>query len=283
MTDQAQGLRGGAGAVTPLHSSRRRVVAITGGKGGVGKSTMAVNLSVAFARRGSRVCAFDGDAGMADLNLLLGVAPGRSLADVFAGVPIEEVLIAAHGIELLPALNGSFALANLDDFARARVFAALTSLAPRFDTLVIDTAAGIGAGAIGFAGSAAEVVVVVRPEPLSLADAYACIKVLAQREKVRRVFVVANDVRSPAEADEVYGRLRVLVDRFLGIELVPLPSVPHDSATAEAAACGTPLVAFRPDAPAARAIMQVSRSIDAMALPAAAVGPLAGFIRGDGR
>jgi flagellar biosynthesis protein FlhG len=265
--------------VVPLEVRRRRVVAVTGGKGGVGKSTLSVNLSVAWGMRGAKVLTVDGDAGMADLNLLLGVAPPASVADLLNGVPADEVLVPAHGIHLLPALNGSYALANLDDAARQRVFAALVDLAPRFDTLLIDTAAGIGAGTMGLAGAAADVVVVARAEPLSLADAYACIKVLAQREKVGRFLVLANDVRSPSDADEVYGRLRVLVERFLGVEIVPLPPVPHDPLIREAAACGQPVVSLAPDAPSSRAILHVTRCIDLLARPTAPSGPLAGFLK----
>jgi flagellar biosynthesis protein FlhG len=279
-TDQASGLRARRGDVVPLEVRRRRVVAVSGGKGGVGKSTLSVNLSVAWGLRGANVLTMDGDSGMADLNLLLGVAPQASIADLLAGVPAEEVLVNTHGIHLLPALNGSFALANLDDSHRARVFAAITELAPRFDTLLIDTAAGIAANTMGLAGAAADVVVVARAEPLSLADAYACIKVLAQREKVGRFLVLANDVRSPSDADEVYGRLRVLVERFLGVEIIPLPPVPHDPMIREAAACGQPIVTLAPDAPSSRAILHVTRCIDLLARPTTPSGPLAGFLKG---
>jgi flagellar biosynthesis protein FlhG len=279
-TDQASGLRARRGDVVPLEVRRRRVVAVSGGKGGVGKSTLSVNLSVAWGLRGAQVLTMDGDSGMADLNLLLGVAPQASIADLLAGVPAEEVLVNTHGIHLLPALNGSFALANLDEAARNRVFAAITGLSSRFDTLLIDTAAGIAANTMGLAGAAADVVVVARAEPLSLADAYACIKVLAQREKVGRFLVLANDVRSPSDADEVYGRLRVLVERFLGVEIIPLPPVPHDPMIREAAACGQPIVTLAPDAPSSRAILHVTRCIDLLARPTAPSGPLAGFLKG---
>src|SRR5262245_60417092 len=105
--------------------NRMRVIAVTGGKGGVGKSTTSVNLAAAYARKGSRTLALDSDLGMADLNLLLGVAPERSLADVLAGHPISDVLVEAHGLHLLPGLNGSFQLANLDAGAREVLFGAI--------------------------------------------------------------------------------------------------------------------------------------------------------------
>ena len=275
--DQAATLRrlsgGPSGAITPR---RPRVVSVTGGKGGVGKSTVALNLAVSWAARGARTLAFDGDMGMADLNLLLGLAPTRSLIDVLEGAAIEDVLVAAHGIHLLPALNGSYRLANLDNVSRTRLLERLAALGSQFDTLVIDTPAGIGANAIGLAGAAPEVLVVATPEPLSLADAYACLKVLVTRQRLTHAYLVPNAVRSPSEADEVCTRLVGLVDRFLGISLSPLPPIPHDASVAEAAAAGIPLALYRPDSPAARALKQLARRLDVLVgegeAPAGAAG-----------
>jgi flagellar biosynthesis protein FlhG len=244
-----------------------RVVAVTGGKGGVGKSNLAANLAVSWARAGARALALDADLGMADLNLLLGQAPEKSLADVLQGCPIDEVVIEAHGIGLLPGLNGSFALANLDERRRHALLAAVDTLEDRYDTLVIDTGAGLDGNAIDFAGAAAQIVVVATPEPLSLADAYACLKALEQRQGVRSAFVLPNRVRSPSEADEVFTRLASVVDRFLGVALTPLPAIPFDPCMGEAAAAGVPLVLYRPDSPASRAITQAARRIDALARP----------------
>lgn len=264
--DQADGLRriSGNGSVTPLDRPRARTVAVTGGKGGVGKSTVALNLAVSWARRGSRTLTIDGDLGMADLNLLLGLAPERSLADVLDGAPIEDVLIAAHGIDLVPALNGSHRLANLDESARRTIIGAVNGLCERYDTIVVDTPAGIGETAMTLAGSAADVVVVTTPEPLSLADAYACLKVLTMRHGLTRAFVVPNAVRSPSQGEEVVARLQGLVDRFLGITLVPLPAVPWDAAVGPAAASGVPLVIHSTDSPAARALRRVAQRLDVL-------------------
>jgi len=273
--DQAATLRAQTPIIT-LHDERSRMIAVTGGKGGVGKSTIAINLAVTYSRRRGRVLALDGDAGMADLNILLGVAPERSLLDVVRGVPADEVLIEAHGIHLIPALNGSYALANLDDVARRRIFDGVAALGQRFDTLVIDTPAGLGQNAVAFAGVAADVIIVATPEPLSLADAYACMKVLRTRAGLQRAFVIPNAVRTPQEADEVVDRLRTLNDRFLGVELEELPAVPFDPAVRAAASAGVPLVLHAPESPAARALAKIARSLDALSSPpSAGVG---GFI-----
>jgi flagellar biosynthesis protein FlhG len=275
---QADGLRR-LGPVELIETARRRAIAVTGGKGGVGKSTVAVNLAVAYARRGARTLAVDGDLGMADLNLLLGLAPERSLLDVLQGGDLETALIPAHGIFLLPALNGSHRLANLDARSREKVIDTIDRLGERFDTLVIDTPAGIGDTAMALAGAAAEVIVVATPEPLSLADAYACLKVLVAKQGVRRAYILPNEVRSPSEADEVFGRLAALVDRFIGIELEMLPAVPFDAAITRAAAAGTPVVVHSPDSPASRAFRQVTRRLDALARPPSPEERLGRFLR----
>jgi flagellar biosynthesis protein FlhG len=280
-SNQADGLRR-LGPVELIDTPRRRAIAVTGGKGGVGKSTVAVNISVAFAKRGARTITMDGDMGMADLNLLLGLAPEKSILDVIQGEHLENALIAAHGIHLLPALNGSFRLANLDGRARERILDAIDRLGERFDTLIIDTPAGIGESAMALAGAAADVIVVATPEPLSLADAYACLKVLVTKQGVRRAYILPNNVRSPSEADDVFGRLQALVDRFIGIELEMLPAVPHDIAVTRAAIAGIPVVAHSPDSPAARAFRQVTRRLDALARPPAPEERLGHFLRASG-
>jgi flagellar biosynthesis protein FlhG len=266
--DQATTLRRMArGELRLIEERRTRVVAVTGGKGGVGKSTVAVNLAVAYARRGARVVALDGDAGMADLNLLLGLAPERSMLDVLQGAAVDDVLIEAHGIHLLPALNGSFQLANLDTASRARLLGVVDGLVERFDTLVVDTPAGIGENAVAFAGAGVDVVVVATPEPLSLADAYACLKVLSQRAQLSRVLLLPNNIRSPSEGELVVAQLRALTDRFLGVTIDALPPVPHDPQVAVAAAAGVPLIMQTPESPASRALQKAARRIDVLSQP----------------
>ncbi len=253
-------IRGGnqPGTGTPPPS---RAISVTGGKGGVGKSTLALNLALAYVAEGARTLVVDTDLGMADLNLLLGVAPEKTILDALAGTPIEDILIAAHGVSLLPALNGSYLLSTIGPAAQRRLIDLIAGLANRFDTLVIDVAAGIGQIQTGFAGATADTVVVVNPEPLSMADAYACLKVLSTEQGVRHAYIVPNRIVSRGQADELTARLSALVARFLDLEITTLPAIPADPNVAEAAQIGVPLLVHAPDSPAARAIRKLTRVI----------------------
>jgi len=260
MTDQASTLRVIQGG-KPMLPVTRRALAISGGKGGVGKSTIAVNLAVAYAQAGTRTVMLDTDLGMADLNLLLGVAPDKSLLDALGGTPIEDVLVSAHGISLVPALNGSYLLSTIGPSAQQRVIELVSGLADRFDTLVVDVAAGIGQAQTTFGGATADAIVVVNPEPLSMADAYACLKTLSTQEGVRHAFVLPNRVASRSQAEELVARLGALVTRFLDISITGLPAIPADPCVVEAAQYGIPLLVHAPGSPAARAIRQLTRSL----------------------
>jgi flagellar biosynthesis protein FlhG len=267
MTDQAatlrviQGDRSGKSA----SSVPRRAVAVSGGKGGVGKSTIALNLAISYSQLGARTLMVDTDLGMADLNLLLGVAPDKSLLDALSGTPIEDVLIDAHGISLLPALNGSYLLSTIGPAAQRRVIDMVATLAERFDCLVVDIAAGIGQVQTTFAGATSDAIVVVNPEPLSMADAYACLKTLATQQDVRHAYILPNRVTSRAQASELTARLGALVARFLDLEITALPPIPADPQVTEAAQYGVPLMIHAPDSPAARAIRQLTRVLSSLA------------------
>jgi flagellar biosynthesis protein FlhG len=265
--DQAASLRLIHGAGAEARARRQRAIAVTGGKGGVGKSTIAVALAGAYAVDGARTLLVDADLGMADLNLLLGVAPTRSLLDALGGAPIDDVLVAAHGVHLLPAANGNLELATMGPTARAHARDLVAALGDRFDTVITDVAPGIGHQQIAFTRAARDCVVVVNPEPLSMADAYACLKVLANDHGLRTAYVVPNRVTSRGQADDVVGRLTDLVARFLDLTLVAMPHVPADAAVIEAAHYGVPLVCHRPDAPAARAVRRLARALDAVTSP----------------
>lgn len=172
MSDKSEPLRLVPGLSRELDPPRKSL-AVTGGKGGVGKSTVAINLAMALSQQRSRTLIVDSDLGMADLNLLLGVAPERSLLDALAGTPLDEVLVQVHGLHLMPALNGSYLLATLGPSGQGRILNLLAQAMERFDSLIIDVAAGIGVAQTTFGSATSDAIVVVNPEPLSMADAYA--------------------------------------------------------------------------------------------------------------
>ncbi len=238
-----------------------RAVAVTGGKGGVGKSTIALNLALAYAADKARTLLVDTDLGMADLNLLLGVAPEKTILDTLGGTPVEEVLLEAHGVTLLPALSGSYLLSTIGPTAQCRLIDIIASLANRFDTLVLDIAAGIGPVQTRFAGATADTIVVLNPEPLSISNTYACLKVLSTEQGLRHAYIVPNRVASQTQADEITARLSTLVARFLDLKLTTLPAIPADPAVSEAAQLGIPLLVHAPESPAACAIRTLTRAI----------------------
>ncbi len=229
-------------------------LAFTGGKGGVGKSFVSANAAVWMAKHDMKTLTVDGDFSMADLNLLFGLAPERSVLDVLRGMPIEAVLERAHGIDLLPGLNGNSMLANLDPAQAASIYVEIESLRDRYETTVIDAPAGLSDVGIEMCALATHVVLVLSPEPTSLADAYACLKALTARVGLDRAFVVVNRAETEGDAHDAYTRLEALVSRFLGVELCELPYIPLDRQAATACALGSPAVLQYPDAPASRAL-----------------------------
>jgi flagellar biosynthesis protein FlhG len=240
-----------------------RVIAVTSGKGGVGKTNVAGNLAVALAQRGLRVLIVDGDLGMADLNLVYGIAPRLTLLDVLNGNHAITDIVAdgPAGVRVLPGCAASFRLANLSDEERQQMCAAIGQLEGSYDAVVIDTGAGIGATSMTFAAAADQPLLVVTPEPSSIADAYAVAKVLSSRLGVRRLWVLPNQVASARDAHATFRRLATLVGRFLDLSLVQAGHVPADRAVASAVRAGRPFQLHAPDAPAARGLRGVAQRL----------------------
>lgn len=270
--DQAEGLRRtGASRARRVSHLRRltdtnaRAIALTSGKGGVGKTQIAANLAVALARIGCRVVLLDADLGLASLDLALGVRPLRDLRDVLAGrCSTKEILLSGPcGVHLLPACPGRYEMANLDLRLRTRLAEAVEEISRSFDVLIIDTGAGIGTNAVEIASWATEVLVLATPEPSSLRDAYAMAKVLHRRKGIDRVRVVANKVASEREGLELHVRLDEIVRRFLTLDLSYLGCVPRDESVQRAVAQGLPFVLGAPESPAARATESLARRIHA--------------------
>lgn len=261
-SDQADGIRLARDSLAPQLRPLRntidttRSIAVTSGKGGVGKTQLSANLALALGKRGQKVLLLDADLGLASLDLALGIHPHADLLSVVRGERnIDDILVeAAHGVQLVPACPGRYEMANLGPAERERLRATIEDLARRFDVLIIDTGAGIGANPVGFASLANEVLLVTTPDPTSLRDAYAMAKVLNKRAGVDTIQLVANQVASEAGGLEVYERLLGISQRFLSLELRYLGCLPKDETVARAVASGNPYVIGAPHSKAARAL-----------------------------
>ncbi len=213
---------------------RRRplTVAVTSGKGGAGKTSISANLAAALATEGRRVLLVDADLGLANLDIILGVEPKVTIADVLNGkATIDEVLLPTkNGLTLLPATSGFHQLTNLDDGQKASLFAALESIEPRFDVVLLDCAAGIGSDVQLFGAVADEVLVVATADPTSLADAYALMKVLHTESQRRSYRLVASQVSSDRQARSVFGVLSKVTDQYLDLEIDFIGHIPTDDA-----------------------------------------------------
>jgi flagellar biosynthesis protein FlhG len=267
--DQAAGLRANGPSwdaprmATSRGQSPRLSLAITSGKGGVGKTQLAANLGVALAQRGLRTLLLDADLGLAGLDLALGIKPEHTLNEVLEGKfkPEEIVIEGPCGLRLLAACPGRYEMANLSPGERDSLTNAIDECAVNYDVLITDTGAGINSNSVSFASSADEVLLVATPDPTSMRDAYAMAKVLAKRAGVETIRFVANQVNSEAQAAELHDTLRGLIRRFLPTELTYLGCIPRDEMVRQGAASGSPFLLRAPDGVAARAIQAIAQRV----------------------
>jgi len=243
----------GSGDVIPMRDDQEhetRVIAVTSGKGGVGKSVISANLGLCMAQMGRRVLLVDADLALANLDLMLGINARNTIKDLLSSTSrLKDVMVEGPlGVHLLPACSGDVSLAELDDTQRLSIFSAIDSVEGEFDTVVIDTGAGIGGNSLSFAAAAQQTLVVVTPDPASMADAYAMIKLLNARCGLKRVFMVVNQASGPKEAEQVVQRLLGLVHQFLDVSVVPLGYMYRDETVERSVRACQPLVVTYPQA-----------------------------------
>ncbi|MDP2271467.1 MAG: MinD/ParA family protein [Archangium sp.] len=262
MDNQADGLRE---VMKEQRRSKRplRIIGITSGKGGVGKTNVAANLGVIAAKQGMRVLIIDGDMGLANVEILYGIRPRHHLGHLLQGdVSARDVLATTtSGVKVLPAGNGLQQLTRLDDAQRLRLVSALEELEDDFDVVLLDSGAGIGDNVLFFVGAAQEALLVVSPEPTSLTDAYATIKVLCQDAGVRYFDVVVNQAGNETQARDIFQKLTAVAGRFLDAKVRWLGWVPRDENVHRAVMAQRPLVELFPSSPATRALNGVADAL----------------------
>lgn len=245
------------------NSSPVRVIAVTGGKGGVGKTSISVNLSIALAGLGKKVMLMDADLGLANVDVMLGLQAKRDLSQLLSGeCTLEEVILPGpDGVLIVPGSSGMARLANLSSAEHMGLIQAFSELTRPVDVLMVDTAAGISEIVTNFSRAAQEVLVVVCDEPASITDAYAIIKVLSRDHGVDHFHIVANMVRSAEEGGRLYRKLAAVSDRFLDVVLTYMGAVPQDEELRRAIQRQNSVVKAAPFSTSARALRKMAHGI----------------------
>jgi flagellar biosynthesis protein FlhG len=272
--DQASSLR-------RMNQSRLiKVIAVTGGKGGVGKTNVTLNTAISLAQQGKRVMVLDADLGLANVDVLLGLRVEKNLSHVLSGeCTLDEVLVEGpYGIKIAPASSGSQSMTELTPTEHAGLIRAFSELQSQIDVLIVDTAAGISDMVLSFSKASQDIIMVVCDEPTSLTDAYALIKILNKEHGIFRFKIVANMVRSMREGDELFSKLSKVTNRFLDVALELVAVIPFDENVRKSVSKQKAIVEAFPTSPAAIAIRRLAKKAIEWPIPNQPGGHLEFFL-----
>lgn len=244
-------------------SFRSRVIAVASGKGGVGKTNLAVNLGISLARRGLRVALLDADLGTANVDVILGLQTHYHLHHVVTGQRgLADIMVKGpFGLQVIPGASGLPDLADLPQTQLEILLRALLVLDGTVDLLIIDTSAGVGREVVQFILAAGEMLLVTNPEPTAIADAYALMKVIAGYQMPVLTKLVVNNVRDHHEGEITGQRLAAVIEQFLGRQVEMMGIVPHDKSVVEAVKTQSPLLLSHPYSPMAVAINRLGERL----------------------
>ncbi len=257
--DQADRLRD----LVSASEHRARVVAVTSGKGGVGKTNIAANLALALVQQGKRVILVDVDIGLANADVLLGVQPRVHLGHVLSGEvgPLEALTLTPGGLALLPGCTGMRQLSDLEPAEREFLIRSFQTLEAHADFIFLDTGAGISGNVVQFSAAADEIIVVTVPEPTAITDGYAVVKAISREKGCGRIRLVVNMASGAREALRVSERIRLVARRFLGIEVDHLGHVVLDDHVRLAVRRRRPLLLDSPQSPAAACTRKLAQKM----------------------
>lgn len=244
-------------------NKQTKVLSFTSGKGGVGKSHIVVNLACALQRRGSRVMVLDADLGLANIDILLGLTPHYNVQHLLTGQKgIEDVLVQGPaGMLILPAGSGIQELVHLSEDQRCKLFSQLDAIENRFDFLLIDTAAGISSDVTYFNITANDIIVIVTPEPTSITDAYALLKLQSTKYGAKNFKIIINMATDTIEGEEAFRRLNLATNRFLDVGLDYLGCIVYDTSFTQAVRYQKPLIELYPSSAAAQCFRHLAKRL----------------------
>ena len=246
---------------------KARVITVTSGKGGVGKTSISINLAIHLTRLGKRVVVFDADFGLANIEVMLGVRPQYNLADMmFRGKDLADII--TQGEEGISFISGGSGIQELASMNREQVMfltSRLIALDKYADVIIVDTGAGISDSVLEFVLASTEVLLVATPEPTSITDAYALLKALNRKTEFVKehtsIKMISNRVKNDAEGQNVYEKMSVVSEKFLNIPITYLGPVPMDEQISKAVMRQKPVSVINPDAPASKAIKQIAEKL----------------------
>lgn len=266
--DQASNLRNIVKLQNQKNISNARVIAVTSGKGGVGKSNTSINIALQFQRRGKRVIILDADFGLANIEVMFGIIPKYNLSDLmFKGMEIKDIITPGpEGVGFISGGSGIAKLVNLDREQVRRLVGKLAQLEELADVIIIDTGAGISPAVMEFLTSSPELILVTTPEPTSITDSYSLIKALSMNPDFDRtatsVSMLANRVANDTEGKNLYEKLSSVVKRFLDVELKFIGSIPYDTNINKAVMAQKPISVIYPESDAAKAYERLVNTLE---------------------
>ncbi len=263
MNDQANTLR----QIVREGSSPKspKVISITSGKGGVGKTTVVINTAIILASMGRNVLILDADLGLANVDVMLGITPKYNIKHLLDGeCSLEEIIVEGPaGIKIIPASSGIQELSDLSSQQQMTLVNALDYYEEKIDYLIVDTGAGISRNVMYFNAAAQNTIIVATPEPTSITDAYALIKVLNKNYGTTRFGLIINNVLSKVEGDEVAKKLNMVCEKFLGdVVLDMLGSIPHDSHIPACIKKQKAYIGEHPNGEVARRLASIAKNIE---------------------
>ena len=240
-----------------------RVLAVTGGKGGIGKTNIAINLSIALSLMSQKVMLLDADFGLANVDVLLNLQSNGNLVDLMLNeYSLDDIILhGPNNIKIIPASSGSQDLVAMDHLQLYGLVEKIAHYPDKPDVLVIDTAAGISNSVIGLTITSDEIIVVICNEPASIADAYALIKLLNRQHKINKFRIIANKVRSKEESQEVFAKLTKVADKFLDVSLCLIGAIPMDKYIERSILKRKAVVCCYPNSKAAMAFFDIAKKI----------------------